>query len=98
MTYKCREFYCTKKKKRKEKKMRSLVRPQCSYRGICRSQGFGIVTTTTEQDPYLLLDDEDLKTNKQQQQQCMTIAGCHRTEREAERERERERERENLIS
>lgn len=52
MTYKCREFYCTKNAE--------PCAPPVFVRGNCRSQGFGIVTTT-EQDPNILLDDEDLK-------------------------------------
>lgn len=42
MTYKCREFYCTKNAE--------PCAPPVFVRGNCRSQGFGIVTTT-EQDP-----------------------------------------------
>lgn len=43
MTYKCREFYCTKNAE--------PCAPPVFVRGNCRSQGFGIVTTT-EQDPF----------------------------------------------
>lgn len=42
MTYKCREFYCTK--------TWSLVRPQCLY-GITAGTKALEIVTTTEQDP-----------------------------------------------
>lgn len=63
MTYKCREFYCTKSE--------SWAPPLFVW-GNCKSQGFGIVTTT-EQDPNTVG-----RWRLKNDQQHMTIAGFHR--------------------
>lgn len=63
MTYKCREFYCTKSE--------SWAPPVFVW-GNCKSQGFGIVTTT-EQDP-----NTAGRWRLKNDQQHMTIAGFHR--------------------
>lgn len=63
MTYKCREFYCTKSE--------SWAPPVFVW-GNCKSQGFGIVTTT-EQDPNTVG-----RWRLKNDQQHMTIAGFHR--------------------